>query len=181
MAIEKVRERLLRSTAVLNQAGIQYAVLGGNAVAEWVGRMDEAAVRFTRDVDILIRRDDLPRVVQAMQDAGFLYHSTMDVEMFLDGPDSSPRDAVHLVFATEKVRDSYAAAAPDVDESERTADFSVLTLEALVRMKLTSYRRKDQVHVLDMLSVGLIDASWCDRLPEPLAARLQLLIATPDG
>ncbi len=48
MAIERVRERLLKVTGLLNESGIPYAVLGGNAVAEWVGRVDEAAVRFTQ-------------------------------------------------------------------------------------------------------------------------------------
>ena len=56
MAIQEVRERLLRSTAALEAAQVPYAVTGGNAVAEWVGRIDKAAVRFTRDVDLLIRR-----------------------------------------------------------------------------------------------------------------------------
>src|SRR4051794_8809192 len=32
-AVAKVRERLLRATAALNQAGVPYAVVGGNAVA----------------------------------------------------------------------------------------------------------------------------------------------------
>jgi len=35
--------------------------------------------------------------------------------------------------------------------------FRVLSLEALVRMKLTSYRDKDRMHLRDMLDVGLID------------------------
>ena len=55
-AVEKVRQRLLRSTAALENSGIPYAVIGGNAVAAWVSRVDEAAVRNTQDVDILIRR-----------------------------------------------------------------------------------------------------------------------------
>jgi len=48
-------------------------------------------------------------------------------------------------------------------------------------MKLTSFRRKDQVHVLDMLDVGLIDATWCARFPPELAARLQELVDNPDS
>jgi hypothetical protein len=38
-AVAKVRERLLRATAALNQAGIPYAVVGGNAVASWVANI----------------------------------------------------------------------------------------------------------------------------------------------
>jgi hypothetical protein len=42
-------------------------------------------------------------------------------------------------------------------------------------------RRKDQIHLLDMLSLGLIDASWLPRLVPKHAARLQQLIDDPDG
>ena len=101
--------------------------------------------------------------------------------MFLDGPDAKARDAVHVVFAEEKVRPEYTLPAPDVAESESPTTFRVLNLEALMRMKLTSFRRKDQVHVLDMLGVGLIDASWLSRLPPELAARLKELLDTPEG
>ena len=47
-AVEKVRQRLLKAVAVLNTAGVAYAVAGGNAVALWVSRVDEAAVRNTQ-------------------------------------------------------------------------------------------------------------------------------------
>ncbi len=59
--------------------------------------------------------------------------------------------------------------------------FRVVALESLVRMKRTSYRRKDQVHLTDLLGVGLIDASWVARFPPELAGRLQHLIDTPEG
>ena len=55
-----------------------------------------------------------------------------------------------------------------------------MNFDALVRMKLTSYRRKDQVHLIDMISVGLIDASWPAKLPPELGARLQVLIDDPE-
>lgn len=180
-AVEKVRERLLRSTAILEQAGIPYAVAGGNAVAAWVSRVDEAAVRFTQDVDLLVRREDLPRIITAFEAAGFHYRHAAGIDMLLDGPDAKDRDAVHLVFAEEKVREEYLLPTASVEESEATEFFRVLSLEALVRMKLTSYRRKDQVHITDMLDVGLLDSGWPARFPAELAARLQLLIDTPDG
>ncbi|MFN9369159.1 MAG: hypothetical protein ACK6CT_10430 [Planctomycetia bacterium] len=34
-----------------------------------------------------------------------------------------------------------------------------VALETLVRMNLDAARRKDQVHLLDMLSLGMIDAA----------------------
>ena len=73
------------------------------------------------------------------------------------------------------------APAANVEESESTDKFRVVTLDALVRMKLTSFRRKDQVHLLDMIAVGLIDATWTSRLIPDLAARLQQLLDDPDG
>lgn len=180
-AVEKVRERLLRASAALEKSGLPYAVAGGNAVAAWVSRVDEAAVRNTQDVDILVRRSDLDAIAQAMQAAGFAYRHVSGVDMFLDGPQAKARDAVHLVFAGEKVRPEYVLPAPEVDESEPAASFQVLTLEALVRMKLTSFRDKDRTHLRDLIEVGLIDPTWCDRLPPELTERLRQLLADPNG
>ena len=36
MAAENVKDRLRRAVTALEQAGIVYAVAGGNAVAEWI-------------------------------------------------------------------------------------------------------------------------------------------------
>jgi hypothetical protein len=58
-AVERVRQRLLRAAAALQAANVPYAIVGGNAVALWVSRVDEAAVRNTQDVDILIRREEI--------------------------------------------------------------------------------------------------------------------------
>lgn len=180
-AVEKVRERLLRATAALEKAGIPYAVVGGNAVAAWVAKVDEAAVRNTQDVDILIRRSDLDAVKTALAPAGFVYRHVKSIDMFLDGPKAKARDAVHLLYSGEKVRAEDAVHAPTVDETDNTSGFRVVPLAALVRMKLTSFRRKDQVHLQDMLEIGLIDASWRQQLPPPLADRLQELLDTPEG
>jgi len=179
-AVEKVRERLLRATAALENASIPYAVCGGNAVAVWVTRVDESAVRNTRDVDILIRRSDLDAVKTALLAAGFDYKHTAGLDLFLDGPNATARDAVHIIFAGEKVRPEELLPNPDVTESVPSDQFRVLDLEALVRIKLTSFRDKDRTHLRDLLDVGLIDGNWCWRYPAELAARLQSLIDEPD-
>ena len=180
-AVEKVRQRLLRATGALEKAGVPYAVAGGNAVAAWVSRVDEAAVRNTQDVDILFSRSDLDAARAALEQAGFVYRHVAGIDMFLDGPGAKARDAVHAVFAGEKVRPEYVLAAPEVSEAEASASFHVLTLDALVRMKLTSFRDKDRTHLRDLLEVGLIDGTWCQRFPPELAARLQELIDNPHG
>jgi hypothetical protein len=48
-------------------------------------------------------------------------------------------------------------------------------------MKLNSFRRKDQVHLLDLISLGLVDVSWLPRLVPEHATRLQQLLDDPDG
>jgi hypothetical protein len=184
LAVERVRDRLARAAAALEAAGVPYAVAGGNAVAAWVASVDPSAVRNTQDVDILLRRPDLDRAATALESAGFIRRRVAGIELFLDGPDAKPRDAVHVVMANEKVRPEYDAPAPDVAQSAKLghpAQVYVIDLENLVRMKLTSFRRKDQVHLEDMLDVGLINASWPARFPPLLAARLQHLIDNPES
>jgi hypothetical protein len=180
-AVERVRERLLRAAAALESAGLPYAIVGGNAVALWVSRVDEAAVRNTQDVDVLIRRADLDRAKAALEAAGFIYRRAAGLDVFLDGPKARARDAVHVVFASEKVRPHEALPNPDVTESEPAGRFRVLSLEALVRVKLTAFRDKDRVHLRDLIGVGLLDATWLTRLPGELSSRLKSLLETPEG
>src|SRR5262245_10464911 len=159
-AVAKVRERLLRATAALNQAGVPYAVVGGNAVASWVATVDEGAVRNTRDVDLLVRRHDLPAVTAALEQAGFVGDELLDVIMFRDGPEGKPSEAVHLLFAGEKTRPDHLLPAPEIQTVKHPDNFHVITLESLVSMKLMSNRDKDRTHLRDLIGVGLIDASW---------------------
>jgi hypothetical protein len=180
-AVEKVRARLDRAVAALEQAGIPYAVAGGNAVAAWVSRVDEAAVRNTQDVDVLLRREDLERTKSALTAAGFVFRHVKSVDMFLDGLGAKAREAIHVIYAGEKVSPDYIAASPDVSKVDTSGPFHVVDIEPLVQMKLTSYRLKDRVHLLDMISVGLIDDSWPKRFPPELASRLQALLDNPDS
>lgn len=180
-AVWKVRDRLLRATAALERAGVPYAVVGGNAVAAWVEQVDEAAVRATQDVDLMIRRVDLESAKRALAEAGFIYRHVAKIDMFLDGPGAKPRDAVHILFSGEKVREEDYAPVPDVTEGDSFTAYRVVKLESLVQMKLTSFRDKDRTHLRDMIDVGLIDQSWPAKLPNELAIRLQMLLDDPDG
>ncbi len=180
-AVEKVKDRLRRVSQALNAANIPYAVVGGNAVQFWVAQVDESVVRNTRDVDIILNRDDLDRAKEALEKAGFIYRHAAKVSMFLDGPEAKARDAVHVIFAGEKVREEYTEPVPNIDDYELIQHSRTLPLEDLVRMKLTSFRRKDQVHLLDMISIDLIDGTWPQRFSPELAQRLQELLDDPDG
>jgi len=109
------------------------------------------------------------------------FFNSAGIDMFLDGQGAKARDVVHVIFSGEKVRPEYAAPVPDAAESVSFKSYRVLSLEALVRMKLTSYRDKDKMHLRDMLGIDLINATWPARYPVELAARLQHLSDTPDG
>jgi hypothetical protein len=174
MAIERVQQRLRKVTSALDAAGIRYAVVGGNAVAAWVGRVDPGATRATKDVDLLVRRADAPGVTATLGALGFAREDLRGLVLFLDPDEPSRRSGVHLVWAGERVRPSYVIPAPSVDEAVRDPEgFLVLDLAALVRMKLTSFRDIDRVHVADMLAVGLIDKTVRGTVPPELLRRLQ--------
>jgi hypothetical protein len=138
-------------------------------------------VRNTQDVDILLRRADLERAKEAFAGAGFVYRNASGIDMFLDGPDAKARDAVHIVFSGEKVRKDHLLPAPDVEESKPTPTCNVLHLEALVRVKLTSFCDKDRTHLRDLIEIGLVDETWPVRLPAELGRRLQELLDNPEG
>ena len=128
--------------AALDSAGVAYAVVGGNAVATWVAKIDESTVRNTQDVDILLRRSDLEAASIALATVGFISRHVKGIDLFLDGPGAKAREAIHIFFAGEKVQPEYACPCPDVSESERSDTYQVLSLPALIRMKLTSFRLK---------------------------------------
>ena len=70
---------------------------------------------------------------------------------------------------------------PDIADARAPTSYKVLNLEALVRMKLTSFRTKDQMHLRDLIELEIVDAMWPARFQPELAARLQHLLDTPDG
>jgi hypothetical protein len=180
-AVAKVRDRLLRATAALNAAGVPYAVVGGHAVASWVATIDEGAVRNTRDIDLLVRRADLPVLTAALEQIGFIRAEVLDLPMFLDGPAAKPSESIHLLFTAERTRPDHLLPAPDLTTITDPAGFRVITLDALLVMKLMSNRDKDRTHVRDLVEVGLIDASWVGQLPPELGERLQHILDTPGG
>lgn len=181
MAIELVRQRLLRFTRVLEEHNIPYAVVGGNAVAAWVSQVDPEAVRATRDVDILIHRVDLPRVTLAVEPHGFTHREVYGVDLFLDGPDAKPSQAVHIVFTNEKVKQHETVVNPGLDHVSHSPEgYRIIDLQELVQIKLTAFRIKDQTHLIDLINIGLVDRSWINRYPPELAKNLEYLFNLPD-
>lgn len=185
--IENVKNRLDRAAAALGGGGVKYAVIGGNAVAAWVSRVDAAAVRNTRSVEILLRREDMDRAKAALEAAGFVHRRVSSLgkagamDVLLDPLDAKVRDAVRIHWAGEKVVPEAIEPTPELDRTEPGDGFDLVPLEDLVRMKLTSFRDKDRMHLRDLASVGLVDGAWVARFPGVLAERLQGILDDPEG
>jgi hypothetical protein len=179
MANLKGRARKVSET--LREAGIPHAVIGGLAVAAHVGRVEPVAERGTRDLDVLLNRADLERAAQALKPLGYTYRKVMGIPAFVPPREavvgkSRFEECVHLVWAAEKVRPADPVPAPSLAEQPTVLSldgYEALDVERLLRMKLTSFRLKDQVHVQDMLKVGLIKRKVRDSLPPELLARLK--------
>lgn len=162
--VEQLLDTVRRLVQAFTQAGLDYRVVGGVAVFLHVTERDPGAARSTRDVDIAVDRAQLQAVVDAVRPFGFTYRHAAGVDMLVDAREPKARSAVHLVFVREKVRPALA----------RTAEGVLLApVGDLVRMKLTSYRLKDRVHIQDLDAVGLITPEVEAQLSEPLRARLR--------
>jgi hypothetical protein len=177
MALDDVTDRLRRITRALDEKSVPYALVGGQAVALWVASREPAAVRTTKDVDLLIRREDLPRARAAALSVEMDYFEVLGVGMFLDRADPNPRHAVHLVWAGEKVRPEYELPSPAIDQRKELAGLHAVSLPGLVLMKLMSNRDQDRVHLRDMIDVDLVGRDMVHRFPTALAERLEALLA----
>jgi hypothetical protein len=176
MALDDLSGRLERITRALDDAGVNYALVGGQAVALWVATVDPAAVRTTKDIDILLDRNDLAAARTAATRIELDYFETMGVGMFIDRRDPNPRHGVHIVWAGEKVRPHEPVPAPGLEDCQTLpGDRHVISLPKLVEMKLTAFRDQDRVHLRDMMDVGLIDDAVARQLVPELAERLARL------
>jgi len=172
-AVDQLLDVTKRFAAALDQTGLPYRVVGGLSVFLHVDAIDPLKARLTRDVDVAIDRHHLEAIRAAVEPHGFKYRHVAGVDMFLNATDPRPRSAVHVLFVNEKVRPDDLSAVP-ASEPVRTAEGILIAPVAdLVRMKLTSFRLKDKVHIQDLDSVGLITPEIESALPAPLQARLK--------
>lgn len=159
----------------LEQAGVPHELVGGLAVFLHVENADSTHSSLTRDIDIMIRRDDLPRVVSIAEQFGFRYRHSAGLDMLLYGESNSARNAVHLLFAGERVKQTQLEAHPairPVRAGLHGQDFLVVPVADLVLMKLSAYRDKDRVHIRGMDAAGLITQAVEQALNEELRFRL---------
>src|SRR5579859_4914481 len=106
-------ERLFSLVGILQKiagplaaANIPYEVIGGLAVLIHVEEADPVHSVLTRDVDILISRPDLDRVIAVAESRGFRFRHVAGLDMLLYGDKAV--NAIHLLFSGEKVKASQA-------------------------------------------------------------------------
>lgn len=179
---EERLERLFDLARILERAfsaaGVEYRVVGGLAAYLYVEERMPDAGRLTRDIDAVVRRADLERIAAAVEPYGLEYRHVAGIDMLVQSADPSARRAVHLVFAGEKVRAEYPEAAPELGSPRVLQGIRLIPLADLVRMKLTSFRLKDQTHLKDLDDAGLIGSDIERQLPPLLRERLATVRAS---
>jgi hypothetical protein len=167
---------LHRISDALTASEIPHEVIGGLAVLILVEEASPEHSALTRDVDLLVRRVDLDRIKQAAAKGGFRFRHAAGVDMLVYGDAESAKNPVHLVFSEEKVRQNYLEPTPPITPDRKRIhgkDVMVIPVADLARMKLTSFRLKDQVHLKTMDAAGLIAHEVENKLTPALLARLK--------
>ena len=170
--VEQVFDRIQQLHSLLTAAQIPYRIVGGMAVFIHVFERDPLQARLTSDVDAAVDRSSLPAVIEAARKAGWVFRHTAGFDMLIDEAQPKARSVVHLLFLHEKVRPDYADSVPASPPEKTSEGILIAPVADLVRMKLTSYRLKDRVHIQDLDSVGLITAEIEQQLPKLLLDRL---------
>lgn len=133
-------DELLRTTRALDLAGIEHALVGGLAVAVW------GAPRATKDIDLLVRREDLDRAVQVAIAQGF---DIVALRMtFRDGMElqrvTRAREGELLTLDFLVVNaDLEPVWASRTRFSLGSGELSVISRDALIQMKAVAGRPQD--------------------------------------
>ncbi|HXA04165.1 MAG TPA: hypothetical protein VNY30_04980 [Bryobacteraceae bacterium] len=176
--VDQLVELAGRFAAALSQAGIEYRILGGFAVYLHVNKVDPLAARLTRDIDAAIKRTDIKAIAQVVKPFGLEFRHLASMDMLVDAQEPGARSAMHFIFVNEKVRQEYVEPVPDFSAAPMIDGLLIAPVADLVRMKLTSFRDKDRVHIRDMDSVGLITLDIETNISKPLRLRLAQIRAS---
>jgi hypothetical protein len=152
---------------LFSSAQLEYRIVGGLATYLYVVENESDAGRLTRDID------DLVKIVAAARNFGFEYRHFSGVDMLVRSDEPSVRRAVHLVFAGEKFRSDYLEPVPKLGPHQTVHGLKLIPLADLVRIKLTSFRIKDQTDIKDLDEAGFITLDIEDELSTPLRERLR--------
>ena len=156
-------ESASQASLAMERAGIPHSIIGGVAVFLHVDAIEPIAARLTPDVDLAISRDNFLAAARVLESLGYSGNNCA----FRHSVDPQGWRAVHLILDG------------DMLEPVRTKEgILIAPVDDLVRMKLTSFRLKDKVHIQDLDSVALITPEIEAGLFEPLRQRLAEVGAT---
>ena len=161
-----------RVEQAFDAAGLEYRVVGGLATYLYVEEREPDAGRLTKDIDIVVRREDLEAIARAVEPFGLQYRHVAGVDMLVQKGAPSARRAVHMIFTGEKVRAEYPEATPELGRYRRVNGIRLAPLADLHRMKLSSFRAKDEAHINDLDEIGLISNEIEDTLSPAHRQRL---------
>ncbi|MSV28435.1 MAG: hypothetical protein EXQ52_06785 [Bryobacterales bacterium] len=82
-----------------------------------------------------------------------------------------------MIFTGEKVREEHSEPAPELGPYRRIRGIRLIPLRDLVRMKLVSFRARDEAHLKDLDEAGLITPEIESDLSPVLIERLARLRA----
>ena len=158
--VDQLFDLAKRVETAFSCAGLEYRVVGGLATYLYVEEMEPDAGRLTKDIDIAVRREDLEAIAKAVEPFGLHYRHAAGVDMLVQAAEPSARRAVHL------------EPTPELGPCRTIQGVRLIPLVDLVRMKLTSFRAKDEAHLKDLDEAGLITAEVETKLSTVLRERL---------
>ncbi len=132
----------------LDHAGVEYALVGGLAVAVW------GAPRATRDIDLLVRPEALPRALAALRTRGFVLEG-LPFE-FKDGTQMQRINRVEADGSLMTVdfllvdKNTEGAWATRVRLPLLDHFIAVISREALIAMKASAARPQDLVDIANL-------------------------------
>ena len=165
-------EQIVRA---LRNAGVPFEIVDGVAVNAHILLRHRSRSFVTRDIDILIHRNDLERAAAAAEPFGYRAKKMVGGYTLIR-PGQDLAEGVHLIFVGEKSKSTQPPGAPDLHPEEK--DFlgiavPVAPLRDLLQMKLNSLRPKDLVHLEILDEAGLITPALEGELPLALQERLR--------
>lgn len=165
-----------RITEPLGNKGVPHELVGGMAVLVHLEAADPSLTMLTRDVDLMIRRVDLARVQEIAACHGFNFRHSAGLDMLIGDLSEKARNAVHLIFSGERVREGQVTPNPPILPERgllQGIEVPVIRVPDLVRMKLSAYRDKDRVHVRAIDAAGLVTSEIEAQLLPELRERLK--------
>ncbi|HEY3739629.1 MAG TPA: hypothetical protein VGL53_07285 [Bryobacteraceae bacterium] len=174
LGMQSLIDDLEKIVKVLNDSGAPYEFIDGVAVNTHIFAGHRSRSFVTRDIDVMIGREDLATVIEASRLAGYDGRRIMGGFMLIR-PGQEPGEAVHLVVSGERSKSTQPLPHPPVQPEWKDMAglvIPVAPLADLVRMKLTSFRPKDLVHLEILESTGLITLAIESALPPELLNRL---------